>query len=108
MTAVLYTTAGGIIGAAATQYVTHIRDRRSARALVIERLAEVEETYVALRWPMTGETPYDGSRISKQLGSLEGAALIAGIPQAVIKCYVIGCQCYEDERPYVPCSESAR
>jgi hypothetical protein len=95
---VLYTTAGGIVGAGVTQYVTHIRDRRSARALVIERLSEVEETYVSLRWPMTNDTPYIASRIARQLGSLKAAALVAGVPRAVITCYVTGCQYYEDAR----------
>jgi hypothetical protein len=46
----LYTTIGGVIGAGLTQYVTHLRDRRAARAQVIERLADAEDAFAALRW----------------------------------------------------------
>jgi hypothetical protein len=89
---VLYTSVGGVIGAGLTQYVTHVRDRRAARALVIERLSDVEEIYATLRWPIVAETPYSSSRVAKELGLLEAAALIAGIPKSVITCYIISCR----------------
>lgn len=95
---IVYTTAGGVIGAGITQYVTHIRDRRSTRALVIERLSEVEEAYIALRWPTSNDTPYSHSRVAKLLSSLEAAALVAGVPKSVLTCYVVSCQAYEDAR----------
>jgi hypothetical protein len=44
---ILYTTIGGVIGAALTQYVTHLRDRRAARALIIEKVAAAEAEYVS-------------------------------------------------------------
>jgi hypothetical protein len=90
LVAIAYTTAGGVIGAGVTQYITHIRDRRSTRALVIERLSDAEEAYIELRWPTSSETPYSPSRIVKLLSSLEAAALIAGVPKSVLTCYVIG------------------
>ena len=93
----LYTTIGAVVGAGLTQYVTHVRDRRAARALVVERLTEVEEAYVALRWPLSGdESPYSHSRIARLLGSLEAAGLIAGVSRAILLCYIAICRFYED------------
>lgn len=92
----LYTTIGGVLGAGLNQYVTHVRDRRGARALVVERLAEVEEAYAGLRRPLSEDAPPSPSRLARLLGSLEAAGLIAGIPRAILMCYIAICKYYED------------
>ena len=93
----LYTTIGGVIGAGLTQYVTHLRDRRSARALVIERVAEIEDAFEALRWASPeDEHPLGTSQIARMLGALEAAALVAGAPQSILRCYTASVKHYED------------
>jgi hypothetical protein len=90
----LYTTAGGIVGAAATQYVTHIRDRRSVRALVIENVGDLEAAYAALK--ITYSATDDNVEvdplpsIEQYLARVEAAALIAGVPYTCLMIY-IGC-----------------
>jgi hypothetical protein len=75
----LYTTVRGVIGAGLTQYVTHLRDRRAARALVVERLADVEEAFTALRLalPEDGFPPTE-SQVARKLAALELHALSQG------------------------------
>lgn len=96
--AVLYTTVGGVIGAVATQYLTHARDRRSARALVLEYVSKIEAAYAGLK-PTFGETSVelDSLHVSELLGSLEAAALIAGVPRSFLQLYVssvrLNCEC---------------
>ena len=93
----LYTTIGGIIGAGLTHYVTHGGDRRATRALVVERLADVEKIFGELRWPLPeDEPPYGHSRIARSLGLLEAAGLIAGVPRGALMCYIGSCRIYED------------
>jgi hypothetical protein len=41
--ALLYTTIGGVLGAGLNQYVTHIKDRRTARASVIGCLQAAQD-----------------------------------------------------------------
>jgi hypothetical protein len=94
----LYTAVGGAIGAGLTQYLTHVRDRRSARAGVIERLAETDELFIELTWPSTNESLYTLPRMPKLLGKLEATALIAGIPRTVIILYSASCRFQEDSR----------
>lgn len=94
---ILYTTIGGVIGAGLTQYVTHLRDRKSARALVIERVAEVEDAFEALRWASPeDESPVGTSQIARMLGALDAAALVAGVPQQIAKSYTVSIKHYED------------
>jgi hypothetical protein len=95
---VLYTAVGGAIGAGLTQYLTHLRDRRSARASVIERLSETEELFIELSWPLSDESPYKLPRMPKLLGALEAAALIAGVPRTIITLYSTSCRFHEDSR----------
>ena len=101
---VAYTTAGGIIGAGLTQYVTHLKDRRSARAQVFEKMSEIEDIFIELRWPITSESLYSLPRMPKLLGSLEAAALIAGLPRTIISLYASGCRFHEDSRRVVHAS----
>lgn len=94
---IVYTTIGGVIGAALTQYVTHLRDRRAARALVIERIAEVEKAFAVLQW----EVPKDGyppgrSQMASTLAALEAASLVAGVPRSILTCYTGACKYFED------------
>lgn len=97
---VLYTTIGGVIGAALTQYVTHLRDRRAARALVVERLADVEEAFEALHWalPPDGTQPPAEPQMAGKLAALEAASLVAGIPRSIYACYASTIKCYENSR----------
>ena len=93
----LYTTIGGVIGAGLTQYVTHLRDRRAARALVVERLADVEEAFTALRLALPEDgLPNTESQMARKLAALEAACLVAGVPRPVISCYTVVCRHYED------------
>lgn len=100
VTALLYTTIGGVLGAGLNQYVTHVRDRRAARASVIKGLHDVEITLSRLRWP---EDPaISTSKIQKRfihlerlLATLESACLIAGIPRAAVAVYTNSCRYYE-------------
>ena len=59
ISAVLFTRVGGILGAGLTQYVTRIQDRRIARASVIERVHDIEEALVELRWPCQSKSAED-------------------------------------------------
>jgi hypothetical protein len=93
---ILYTTVGGVIGAALTQYVTHPRDRRAARALVIERLADVEEIFAVLRLaPPEDNLESIESPIAGKLAALESACLVAGVPRSVLTCYAASIRSYE-------------
>lgn len=96
LVAVLYTTIGGVIGAIVTQYLTHVRDRRAARALVLEHVSKVEVAYTALKSTF-GETSSAFVRVSEVLGSLEAAALIAGVPRSFLQLYTsavkMNCEC---------------
>lgn len=87
---IVYTTIGGIVGAAATQYVTHIRDRRAARALVIEHVGKVEAAFSALKVtfsPDTGDVnPLP--QMDEFLAPLEAAGLIAGVPYDFLRLYI--------------------
>jgi hypothetical protein len=84
----LYTTIGGVIGAGLTQYVTHLRDRRAARALVIERIADVEEAFAVLRWTVPKDAyPPGTSQMASKLAALEASSLIAGVPRSILVCY---------------------
>ena len=95
----VYTTIGGVLGAGLTQYITHVRDRRAARALVVERLTEAEEAYAALRWPLPGDEQWSRrSRMARPLGSLEAAGLTAGVPRTILSRYIRSCLIYEDSR----------
>lgn len=99
--ALVYTTGGGIVGAAATQYVTHVRDRRTARALVIEQIAKIEAAYGALRVSVNAETMEVNPlpSLDELLGSLEAAALIAGVPRVFFRPYIDSVRlCYEYRR----------
>jgi hypothetical protein len=92
-----YTTIGGVLGAGLTQYVTHVRDRRTARAQVVERLTQAEEVYASLREPLPGdEQSSSRSRMVVPLGSLEAAGLIAGVPRTILSRYIRSCRIYED------------
>jgi hypothetical protein len=100
MAAVLYTVVGGVLGAALNQYVTHLRDRRTARALVIERLQEVETALAELRWPeetatITNDRVEGFTHLEKLLAALESSCLIAGIPRSAVAIYVTCCRLYE-------------
>lgn len=97
ITAVLYTTFGGVLGAGLTQYVTHVRDRRTARASVIECIYEVEAVVLGLRWPEdvpTEEVKGNYVSLEKLLAKLESACLIAGIPRAPLALYATSCRIY--------------
>jgi hypothetical protein len=101
LAAFIYTTGGGIVGAAATQYVTHVRDRRSARALVIEQIAKIEAAYAALRVSVNAETMAVNPlpSLDEFLASLEAGALIAGIPRMFLRPYIDSIRlCYEYRR----------
>jgi hypothetical protein len=92
-TAVLYTSLGGVIGAGLTQYITHIRDRRTARAEVLEKVASVEAQYrlvASLRSnPSDGRNSMDLSALNTSLASVEAACLIAGVPRIPASIYVL-------------------
>jgi uncharacterized phage infection (PIP) family protein YhgE len=94
-----YTTVGGVVGAALTQYVTHLRDRRSARAAVVSNVAQVES---ALARRQSAETPVSQDieqNFNEALAGLEGACLIAGVPRGILSMYIYACQIasYADE-----------
>jgi hypothetical protein len=100
VTALLYTTIGGVLGAGLNQYVTHMRDRRATRASVIKVLHDVEITLSRLRWPE--DRAMSTSKIQKRfiyleqlLATLESACLIAGIPRAAAAVYSNSCRHYE-------------
>jgi hypothetical protein len=100
----VYTTIGAVIGAGLTQYVTHIRDRRAARAVVIEHVGKVEATYSTLKVTFSGDTADTMAieplpQIEEYLAVLEASALIAGVPYSCLMMYV-GCvrACYEVRR----------
>jgi hypothetical protein len=85
----LYTTIGGSVGAAITQYVTHIRDRRAARALVLENINKVEIAYAALKPTIRDnfvELSY--SSVDELLGALEATGMIAGVPRCYLQLYM--------------------
>jgi hypothetical protein len=92
---IVYTTIGGVIGAALTQYVTHLRDRRAARALVIERIADVEEAFTTLQLssPVDGSEPIESS-IAGELAALESACLVAGAPRSALTCDTVSISTY--------------
>ena len=96
LTAVLYTTFGGVIGAGLTQYITHIRDRRTARADIIEKVASVEAQYALVASlggePSDGQHRIDLSGLNASLASAEAACLIAGVPRIPTTIYVLGRQ----------------
>lgn len=101
LVALIYTTGGGVVGAVVTQYVTHIIDRRAARARVIEQIAKAEAAYAALGVSFDIKT-IDVSplaRLDEFLGSLEAAALIAGVPRVYLRFYLDSFRfCYECRR----------
>lgn len=68
-----------LIVAVVAPQVTHATERRAARGNVRERLADVE----ALRWD---DEPYVDFR--KAIAAFEAAAIIAGVPRAVVRSYV--------------------
>jgi hypothetical protein len=86
----LYTTIGGVIGAAVTQYVTHVRDRRATRALVIENINKIEVAYAALKVTLRDNPPevIPLPRIDEFLGPLEAAGLVAGVPYNYLRLYI--------------------
>ena len=97
--ALLYTVVGGVLGAGLNQYVTHLRDRRTARALVIERLHEAEATLAELRWAegnvkTINDLEKCSTSLEKLLAALESACLIAGIPRAAVVVYTGCCRLY--------------
>lgn len=101
----LYTTLGGVLGAGLTQYVTQVRDRRSARATVIERVAAVEASRADLRWPP--KPPWSQQEIQtlyvsygKNLAQLEAGGLIAGVPRATLLRYIETCRITGEIRRY--------
>src|ERR1700689_4169928 len=92
----VYSTIGGVLGAGLTQYLTHIRDRRAARALIIERLYDVEAVFARSRWPGERKAPADKvqtvhASLEQALAVLESACLIAGVPRPFIGTYRAGC-----------------
>ena len=93
---ILYTTVGGVVGAALTQYVAHLRDRRAARALIIEKVAAAEAEYVLLADEInkssTGQKSADRSKLNAALASVEAACLIAGVPRANVMSYIVSRQ----------------
>jgi hypothetical protein len=98
---ILYTTIGGVIGAGLNQYVTHIKDRRSARGMVITILEDVEVALSGLRWQENdGRGPKKVATRIAQLGklmaSLESVCLVAGIPRAAVMTYASCCRIYEN------------
>lgn len=96
----LYTTLGGVLGAGLTQYVTHISERRSARASVVERMAAIEMSYLDLRWSPVDhsseemETLYQS--LDKGLAQLEATGLIAGVPRGSLIGYREACRMCAD------------
>lgn len=68
-----------VIGGVIAPQITQARERRAARALVRERVADVE----SLRWL---EYPYPEYR--RALAALEAAALIARVPRIAVRRYV--------------------
>lgn len=87
--AFIYSTIGGIIGVVATHYVSNVRDRRAARALVIEQVGRIEMFYASTRVALS-DNPVDIAplpRIDELLGALEGAALMASIPRIYLQFY---------------------
>ncbi|MEU6779327.1 hypothetical protein ABZ912_08980 [Nonomuraea angiospora] len=75
----LSTLAAAVIGGVIAPQITQLKERRAARALVRERVADVE----SLRWL---EYPY--SEYKRALAALEAAALIAGVPRIAVQRYV--------------------
>lgn len=92
----LYTTVGGVIGAGLTQYITHLRDRRTARAAIIEKVAAAESEYAlwtsSTTRPSNDQENADLSKINAALASVEAACLIAGVPRANVMTYVVSRQ----------------
>lgn len=92
----LYTTLGAVIGAGLTQYVTHLRDRRAARATIIEKLAAAEGEYAALTGKsvesLADQENPSFSEFNRVLASVEAACLIAGVPRANVTTYIISRQ----------------
>ncbi|TDE26424.1 hypothetical protein E1295_44330 [Nonomuraea mesophila] len=76
---VLSTLAAAVIGGVIAPQITQARERRAARALVRERIADVE----SLRWL---EDPY--LEYKRALAALEAAALIARVPRDVVQRYM--------------------
>jgi hypothetical protein len=93
---IVYTTIGGVIGAALTQYVTHLRDRRAARALIIEKVAAAEAEYVLfadeVNESSTDQKNADRSKLNAAPASVEAACLIAGVPRANVMAYIVSRQ----------------
>jgi len=64
---------------------------------VVERLAEVEEAFAALRWALPEDgSPPTKSQIASKIAALEAASLVAGVPQPVLTCYSVVCKYHED------------
>lgn len=95
-----YTAGGGAIGAALNQYVTHVSQRRGARAAVVASISEIELLYSKIRWPsvmsnnISSKEKEAYAEMEKLLHALEGTALIAGIPRSIVSAYVIACRQY--------------
>lgn len=68
-----------LIGGVIAPQITQSKERREARAVVRERIADVE----ALRWL---EQPYQDYK--RALAALEAAALVARVPRPVVQRYV--------------------
>ena len=103
---IVYTTVGGVIGAALTQYVTHLRDRRTARAVIIEKVATAEAEYALLAagtaGPPTDQKNADLSKLNAALASVEAACLIAGLPRANVTAYIVSRQLGAQVRIFIP------
>lgn len=101
-----YTTAGGLIGAAAQNYFAKHQERRQARAAVLECVRQVEDTIENVRALTRQSNPRgvdissivgvaanlrdgteSGRALAKAVGALEAASLIAGVPNVAVDLY---------------------
>jgi hypothetical protein len=86
----LYTTVGAIIGAGLTQYITHLRDRRTTRAAVLKEVAAADKEYLRTIKAFTEDSQQivDMTELNIALASVKAASMVAGVPHAHVRVYV--------------------
>jgi hypothetical protein len=75
---------GGLIGGALVPYLTHAREKRAARSVVRQRLAEVERR----RWARSSGDA-ERSELEAAVVAFEAEAVTAGLPRSVVRVYAV-------------------
>lgn len=82
MSSIVQLLGAGTIGGVLTQYISRAAERRGARARVVQTLSAVELS----RW--AGSEPEDGKDFNHAATELVSAAMVAGMPRALVSEYL--------------------